>query len=109
MNPNLRRVGLNRILQAIGILLLVFVALVIQQGMKVTPVTKTVTLSGGPIELIIVNAPDAGPRCGPDAELEGCAEELPELASHDAGVPADAEVDAWVDPDAWTEMWGDLR
>ncbi len=109
MSESQRRVGLERILQALGIMCLVFVALIVQRGMQVTPTTKTVTLTGGPIELVVIEVPDAGPRCGPDAELEGCAEELPELSPHDAGVPADATVDAWVDPDAWTEMWGDLR
>lgn len=103
------RVKIDRALQGMGILLLILVALVVQIGIRATPDVKSVTLSGGPIELVAVNPFDAGPRCGPDAELEGCAEELPELAPHDAGVPADATVDAWVDPDAWTEMWGDLR
>lgn len=98
-----------RILQALGIMCLILIALVVQRGMQVTPTTKTATLTGGPIVFVVTEVPDAGPRCGPDAELEGCAEELPELSPHDAGVPADATVDAWVDPDAWTEMWGDLR
>lgn len=109
MSQEHRRVSLDWVLQGLGILLLVIVALVVQKGMQVTPEVKSITLSGGPIELVSVSPPNAGPRCGPDAELEGCAEELPELAPQDAGVPADATVDAWVDPDAWTEMWGDLR
>lgn len=109
MSHKYRRIGLDRALEGLGILLLVMVVLVVQRGMQATPGEKSVTLSGGPIQMSYLPDLDAGPRCGPDAELEGCAEELPELAPPDAGVVADAIVDAWMDPDAWTEMWGDLR
>jgi hypothetical protein len=103
-----KRIVLNCLAAVVGVLALIFIYLTVNQSTKVTPTEKPVVLTGGPVEVISFDQ-DAGLKCGPDAELEGCAEELPELASPDAGSSVDAVVDAWVDPDAWTEMWGDLR
>ena len=87
-----------------GVLLAIGQFMTLGIGMMSNTTEMKVMITGGPIQMSYLPGLDAGVQA-----LEACAEELPELPSPDAGVPIDATVDAWVNPDAWTEMWGDLR
>lgn len=73
----------------IGILcaILYGVVVAVQDSMHMASDNKLkVSVIVEPIKLIPITYPDASVLCGPDAELEGCTEERPELVSHDGGV-----------------------